>query len=93
MSLPRVGVKPCDVLRVGRLVAGSRTPWPSRPFGPVAGPKSSIHLNWVSRGVDSQPQDPIHLAEREARVLAGMADLPGFAELARNWPNDLSMWL
>ena len=36
--------------------------------------KSSIHLNWVLRGLYSQPEDPIHLAEREARVLAGMAD-------------------
>ncbi len=36
--------------------------------------KSSIHLNWVLRGLYGRPEDPIQLAEREARVLAGMAD-------------------
>ena len=36
--------------------------------------KSSIHLNWVLRGLYERPEDPIQLAEREARVLAGMAD-------------------
>ncbi len=36
--------------------------------------KSSIHLNWVLRGLYAQPGDPIQLAEREARVLAGMTD-------------------
>jgi hypothetical protein len=36
--------------------------------------KSSIHLNWVLRGLYSRPDDPIQLAEREARVLAGMTD-------------------
>jgi hypothetical protein len=36
--------------------------------------KSSIHLNRVLRGLYGRPDDPIQLAEREARVLAGMAD-------------------
>jgi len=36
--------------------------------------KSSIHLNWVLRGLYGRPEDPIQLAEREARVLAGMTD-------------------
>ncbi len=36
--------------------------------------KSSLHLNWVLRGLYGQPDDPIQLAEREARVLAGMTD-------------------
>jgi hypothetical protein len=36
--------------------------------------KSSIHLNWVLRGLYSRLDDPIQLAEREARVLAGMTD-------------------
>jgi hypothetical protein len=36
--------------------------------------KSSIHLNWVLRRLYERPEDPIRLAEREARVLAGMAD-------------------
>jgi Sulfotransferase family len=36
--------------------------------------KSSIHLNWVLRGLYSRLNDPIQLAEREARVLAGMTD-------------------
>jgi hypothetical protein len=31
--------------------------------------KSSIHLNWVLRGLCGRPDDPIQLAEREARVL------------------------
>jgi hypothetical protein len=34
--------------------------------------KSSIHLNLVLRGLYGRPDDPIQLAEREARVLAGM---------------------
>jgi hypothetical protein len=36
--------------------------------------KSSIHLNWVLRGLYGRPEDPIQLAEREARVLAGMTE-------------------
>jgi hypothetical protein len=36
--------------------------------------KSSIHLNWVLRGLYGRPDDPIQLAAREARVLAGMTD-------------------
>jgi Sulfotransferase family len=36
--------------------------------------KSSIHLTWVLRGLYGRPDDPIQLAEREARVLAGMTD-------------------
>ena len=36
--------------------------------------KSSIHLNWVLRRLYGRPDDPIQLAEREARVLAGMTD-------------------
>ncbi len=36
--------------------------------------KSSIHLNWVLRGLYGRPDDPIQLAEREARALAGMTD-------------------
>jgi hypothetical protein len=36
--------------------------------------KSSIHLNWVLRGFYGRPDDPIQLAEREARVLAGATD-------------------
>ena len=36
--------------------------------------KSSIHLNWVLRGLYSRPDDPIQLAEREARLLAGATD-------------------
>jgi hypothetical protein len=36
--------------------------------------KSSIHLNRVLRGLYGRPDDPIQLAEREARVLAGMTD-------------------
>jgi hypothetical protein len=36
--------------------------------------KSSIHLNWVLRGLYSRLDEPIQLAEREARVLAGMTD-------------------
>jgi len=36
--------------------------------------KSSIHLNWVLRGLYGRLDDPIQLAEREARVLAGMTD-------------------
>ena len=36
--------------------------------------KSSIRLSWVLRGLYGRLDDPIQLAEREARVLAGMAD-------------------
>ena len=36
--------------------------------------KSSIHLNRVLRGLYEPPDDPFQLAEREARVLAGMTD-------------------
>ncbi len=36
--------------------------------------KSSIHLNRVLRGLYGRPDNPIELAEREARVLAGMTD-------------------
>jgi hypothetical protein len=36
--------------------------------------KSSIHLNWVLRGLYGRPDDPIQLAEREARLLAGATD-------------------
>jgi hypothetical protein len=36
--------------------------------------KSSIYLNWVLRGLYGRRDDPIQLAEREARVLAGMTD-------------------
>ena len=36
--------------------------------------KSSLHMNWVLRGLYGRLDDPIQLAEREARVLAGMAD-------------------
>jgi hypothetical protein len=36
--------------------------------------KSSIRMNWVLRGLYGGPEDPIQLAEREARVLAGMTD-------------------
>ncbi len=36
--------------------------------------KSSIHLNRVLRGLYEPPGDPLQLAEREARVLAGMTD-------------------
>ncbi len=36
--------------------------------------KSSIHLNWVLRGLYGRPDDAVQLAEREARVLAGMTD-------------------
>ena len=36
--------------------------------------KSSIHLTWVLGGLYGRPDDPIQLAEREARVLAGMTD-------------------
>jgi Sulfotransferase family len=36
--------------------------------------KSSIHLNRVLLGLYGRPDDPIELAEREARVLAGMTD-------------------
>ena len=36
--------------------------------------KSSIHLNWVLRGFYGRPGDPIQLAEREARMLAGATD-------------------
>lgn len=36
--------------------------------------KSSIHLNWVLRGLYGRREDPIRLAEREARLLAGMTD-------------------
>jgi hypothetical protein len=36
--------------------------------------KSSIHLNWVLRGFYGRPDDPIQLAEREARTLAGAMD-------------------
>jgi hypothetical protein len=36
--------------------------------------KSSIRLSWVLRGFYGRLDDPIQLAEREARVLAGMTD-------------------
>jgi hypothetical protein len=36
--------------------------------------KSSIHLNRVLRGLYGRSDDPIQLAEREARTLAGMTD-------------------
>jgi LPS sulfotransferase NodH len=36
--------------------------------------KSSLHLTCVLRGLYGQPDDPVQLAEREARVLAGMTD-------------------
>jgi hypothetical protein len=36
--------------------------------------KSSIHLNWVLRGLYGRPDGVIQLADREARVLAGMTD-------------------
>jgi len=36
--------------------------------------KSSIHLNWVLRGLYGRPDGPIQLAEREARVLADGTD-------------------
>jgi Sulfotransferase family len=36
--------------------------------------KSSLHLNWVLRGLYGRLDDPIRFAEREARVLAGMTD-------------------
>ena len=36
--------------------------------------KSSIRLSWVLRGLYGRLDDPIQLAEREARVLAGMTD-------------------
>ena len=36
--------------------------------------KSSIHMNWVLRGLYAPIDDLIQLAEREARVLAGMTD-------------------
>jgi hypothetical protein len=36
--------------------------------------KSSIRMNWVLRGLYASIDDPIQLAEREARVLAGMTD-------------------
>jgi Sulfotransferase family len=36
--------------------------------------KSSIHLNWVLRGLYGRPDGAIQLADREARVLAGMTD-------------------
>jgi hypothetical protein len=36
--------------------------------------KSSIRLSWVLRGLYGRLDDPIQLAEREARVLAGMAN-------------------
>jgi hypothetical protein len=36
--------------------------------------KSSVRLSWVLRGLYGRLDDPIQLAEREARVLAGMTD-------------------
>jgi Sulfotransferase family len=36
--------------------------------------KSSIRLSWVLRGFYGRLDDPVRLAEREARVLAGMTD-------------------
>jgi hypothetical protein len=41
---------------------------------PLQGLKSSIYLNWVLHGLYGRPDDPIQLAEREARLLADTTD-------------------